>query len=120
MEAMTMEAAVEEETHAAAESLVAENTDAQTTDPTAAEPARAKPAPKAYDSLDSVLRAMSEQDEQLRTMKTQLQEMIANSAALRKGIKQIVQDAQKNDSLEVELAQARRKLATMKNFLSTV
>jgi len=104
--------------------LSAENSDAL---PSESSPApvgteattKAKPAAKTYDSLDAVLKAMSDHEEQLKGMKTQIQEMLSNSAVLRKSIKQLVQDAQKGNAAEVELAQARRKLSTLKNFLAT-
>jgi hypothetical protein len=82
----------------------------------------ASPKPKApvkvLDNLDAVLRALSEQDEQLKAMKTQIQDLLTTNAALKRGIKQIVQDASKNDTLEEELQQSRKKLAMLKTFIN--
>src|SRR4051794_7156652 len=83
------------------------------------EPAsKAKAAQKSFDSLDTVLKALNEQDEQLKAMKGAISDMLANNAALKRGIKQIVQDAQKNDELENELQQTRKKLAMLKTFIN--
>ncbi len=115
-----MELAAAEETKL---TIVPDTTDTAEANPPVAETAEAPSkvkAAKAYDSLDSVVLAMSEQDEQLRAMKTQLQDMIAAGSALKKAVKQLVQDAAKDDSIEIELSQAKKKLATMKNFLNTV
>jgi hypothetical protein len=128
LEAVTIDSGKVEsvvETKAAPEetNLVAENTDAQVAESnpaTVESGAKAKPAAKTYDSLEAVLKGMTDHEEQLKAMKSQIQEMLSNSAVLRKSIKQLVTDAQKGNAAEVELAQARRKLSTLKNFLATV
>lgn len=104
--------------------LVAENTDAQAAESNAtvvaSESAKGKPVAKTFDSLEAVLKGLTEHEEQLKGMKSQISEMLSNSAVLRKSIKQLVTDAQKGNAAEAELVQARRKLSTLKNFLATV
>jgi len=104
-------------------SLAAENSDAQSTESSTAVVAnesKAKPAAKTYDSLEAVLQAMTEQEEQLRAIKGQVQELLTTNGILKKSVKQLVANAQKDDSAQQELVQARRKLNTLKNFLATV
>ena len=102
--------------------LAAENSDTSTESSTAAvaNDAKTKPAAKTYDSLEAVLQAMTDQEEQLRAIKSQVQELLSTNALLKKSVKQIVANAQKDDSAQQELVQARRKLNTLKNFLATV
>jgi len=73
---------------------------------------------KGFDTLDAVLKAITDQDEQIKAMRTQLQDMLATNVALKRGIKQIVTDAEKNGDLELELTSARKKLAMLKTFIN--
>ena len=51
--------------------------------------AKAKPA---VEDIDAVIKALADQDEVLKAMKTQISDMVTQNAALRKGIKQLVLD----------------------------
>jgi len=82
-------------------------------------PSKASKPKIAFEDVDSVMKALADQDEVLKTMKTQISDMITTNAALRRGIKQVMQDTSKNDELHAELASARKKLATLKQFLGT-
>jgi hypothetical protein len=95
----------------------AENVEGTQAEVTPEVPAKPKAAKLQFDDIDSVIKALADQDEVLKSMKQQVQDMIAVNAALRKGIKQIVQEASKTDELTAELAATKKKLQTVKQFL---
>lgn len=69
------------------------------------------------DSLDAVLAALNAQDETLKAFKQQIQDMLTNNATIKRSVKQIVQDASKNDEILNELNLAKKKLAMMKTLI---
>jgi septal ring factor EnvC (AmiA/AmiB activator) len=89
--------------------------------PVEAAPADAPPKsaskPKGFEDIDSVLKALVEQDEMLKLMKQQISDMLATNSLLKKSIKQIVQDSSKNDELLAELNATKKKLHVIKQFL---
>jgi hypothetical protein len=76
-----------------------------------------RPKAKGFEDVDSLLKALGEQDEQLKAMKQQITDVLATNALVRKSIKQIVQDASKNDEILAELASTKKKLHVIKQFL---
>lgn len=83
----------------------------------AAENSDVPKAKSKLEDVDSVLKALADQDEALRSVKMQVQEALSVNAMLRKSIKQIVADASKNDELAQELAVTKKKLHVIKQYL---
>ncbi len=119
---MNESVAVQEEVSMPVPVMTTEQTDVappvmeQAPDMTADAPAKST-KPKGFEDIDSVLKALGEQDEILKTMKQQISDVLATNALLKKSIKNIVQDTSKTAELETELAATKKKLHVIKQFL---
>jgi len=73
---------------------------------------------KSKTDLDALLEMIGAQDETLKALKQQIQEMLGQNNNIRRGLRQVVKDASRNDALEAQLSLYKKKWSSLKNLLS--